>query len=80
MRLAPNRRTMTIVRTEGGALVERFEDEQVGVAEQERRLVAARQAREAERAPEAEAVHRHEQALREQLRRELPEHLRRLMP
>jgi hypothetical protein len=74
--LAPDPRPMSIVRTEGGALVERYDDERTAAELDERRRAIERQAPESERAIEAAHQRTHEQALREQLQRELPPHLR----
>jgi hypothetical protein len=74
--LAPDSRPMQMVRTEGGALVERYGDTGTTAELDERRRAVERQAREAERAIDAAHQFAHRQALDERLMRELPPHLR----
>ena len=71
-------RPTTLHVSEGGAIVERYADEEEIAALDERRRAAEREARESNRASDVAAHAEHERARREQLDRELPPHLRRL--
>jgi hypothetical protein len=75
LKLAPNTRPMHL-EARGAALVEVWEDEELGLQSERQRLAAIRQTREAETRRELAELDAHERAHREQLDRELPEHLR----
>lgn len=72
-------RPLTLVRTEGGALVERFADDHLAVEADARRRAAESEARRAQRNVDLAGHEEAERLRREAFRAELPAHLRTLV-